>query len=94
VLDATVSVMRPTGVDVAVVEAIRPSGAVLDADEVGVELAVVGISVGSVLVDVALVEVAVSAATKPVLKVPITKRLIRRTLTAENAIVWVFIRLR
>ena len=42
-------------------------------------------------VDVASVVVAVNAETMPVLKVPITMRLIRRTLAAEKAIVWVFI---
>jgi hypothetical protein len=42
-------------------------------------------------VDVASVVVAVKAATMPVLKVPIMMRLIRRTLAAENVIVWVFI---
>jgi hypothetical protein len=45
-------------------------------------------------VDVASVVVAVRAETMPVLKVPITMRLITRTLAAENAIVWVFIKLR
>jgi hypothetical protein len=45
-------------------------------------------------VDVASVVVAVNAETMPVLKVPITMRLIRRTLAAENVIVEVFICLR
>ena len=45
-------------------------------------------------VDVASVVVAVKAETMPVLKVPIMMRLITRTLAAENAIVWVFIKLR
>jgi hypothetical protein len=64
---------------------------VLDADEVGVELAVVGMSAGSALVDVALVEVAVRAATMPVLKVPIIMTLITRMLAVENAITLFFI---
>ena len=42
-------------------------------------------------VDEASVVVAVKAETMPVLKVPIMMRLITRTLTAENAIAWVFI---
>jgi hypothetical protein len=46
---------------------------------------------GADSVVVASVVVAVKAETMPVLKVPITMRLIRRTLAAENAIVWVFI---
>jgi len=45
-------------------------------------------------VDVALVDVAVSAATIPALKVPTMMKLVRRTLAAENAIVWAFIKLR
>jgi hypothetical protein len=42
-------------------------------------------------VDVASVVVAVKAETMPVLKVPIRMRLIRRTLAAENVMVWAFI---
>ena len=45
-------------------------------------------------VDVASVVVAVKAETMPVLKVAIMMRLITRTLAAENAIVWGFIRVR
>jgi hypothetical protein len=54
------------------------------------EVEEVDVVVVSDTVDVASV-VAVNAETMPVLKVPITMRLIRRTLAAENAIVWVFI---
>jgi len=42
-------------------------------------------------VDVASVVVAVRAETMPVLKVPMMMRLIRRTLAAENVMVWAFI---
>ena len=45
-------------------------------------------------VDVASVVVADKAAARPVLKMPITKRLIIRTLTVENIIVLVFIQRR
>jgi hypothetical protein len=55
-----------------------------DADEVDA-------IVVSEVVDVASVVVAVKAETMPVLKVPITMRLITRMLAAENVIVVVFI---
>jgi hypothetical protein len=59
----------------------------VDAVDEGDELAVSDRPIaGTTSVDVALVEVAVSAATKPVLKVPTMKRLVRRTLATENAI--------
>ena len=54
---------------------------------------VVAIDVSDV-VDVASVVVAVKAETMPVLRMPITKRLIIRTLTVENIIVLVFIQRR
>ena len=63
------------------------AGVVLLADVGEVDAVVV-----SDAVDVASVVVAVKAETMPVLKVPIMMRLIMRTLAAENAIVWVFIR--
>jgi hypothetical protein len=78
-------------VEVAVVRAAS-AATVLDADVEGVELAVLARPIaGSASVDVALVDVAVSAATTPVFKVPTMKRLVRRTLTAENAMTLFFI---
>jgi hypothetical protein len=82
---AVVVALSLTGAaEVAVVRAT--SGAtVLDAGVEGVELAVSDRPIaGSASVDVALVDVAVSAATKSVLNAQ-TVRLVRRTLTAENA---------
>ena len=80
-----------TVVDVAVVEAVTASAAVLDV-EAGVELAASGSTAAtSASVDVAFVEVAVSAATIPVLKVPTIMKLVRRTLAIENAMALFFI---
>ena len=80
-----------TEVEVAVVDAASVA-AMVDAVDEGDELAVSSRPIaGTASVDVALVEVAVSAATMPVLKVPIIMRLITRTLAAENVIVVVFI---
>ena len=80
------SVTGAGAVEVAVVRAAR-AATVLDADVEGVELAVSARPIaGTASVDVALVEVAVSAATMPVLKVPTMMRLIRRRLAAENVI--------
>jgi hypothetical protein len=94
-VDVALSMRGATVVDVAVVEAVTTSAAVLDAVEEGVELAVSGGAIAaSASVDVALVDVAVSAATIPALKVPTMMKLVRRTLAAENAIVWAFIKLR
>jgi hypothetical protein len=79
---------------VAVVEARGPSATVLEVDVKDVEYAVSGGAVAAPSsVEVALVDVAVSAATKSVLKVPTMMRLARRTLAAENAIVCAFIQL-
>ena len=87
------SVTGAAAVEVAVVRAVS-AAAVLDADDEGVELAVSARPIaGPASVDVALVEVAVSAATMPVLKVPTMMRLIRRRLAAENAITLFFIKL-
>jgi len=85
VADVALSVRGATIVDVAAVEAVSVSAAVLDAVEEGVELAVSGstLAVPS-SVGVALVDVAVSAATKSVLNAQ-TVRLVRRTLATENA---------
>jgi len=76
-----------TAVEVAVVEAAIVA-VVLDAVEEGVELAVSDGAIASV--DVAFTE-SVRAATMPVLKVPTTMRLVRRTLAIENAITVFFI---
>jgi hypothetical protein len=74
-----------TAVDVAaVVEAVL-AAIVLDADVERVELEVSSrIIAGSASVDVALVDVAVRAATTPVWKTK-TVRLVTRTLAIENA---------
>ena len=75
-----------TEVEVAVVDAAG-AATVLEADVERVELEVsTRLIAGTASVDVALVEVAVSAATMPVLKVPTIMRLIRRRLAAENVI--------
>ena len=79
------SVAGATAVDVAAVVEAALAATVLDADVEGVKLAVLARPIaGSASVDVALVDVAVSAATKSVLNAQ-TVRLVRRTLTAENA---------
>jgi hypothetical protein len=92
VVDVALSVRGATVVDVAVVETVTASAAVLDAVEAGVELAVSdSMAATSASVDVALVDVAVSAATIPALKVPTMMKLVRRTLAAENAITLFFI---
>jgi hypothetical protein len=86
------SVAGATAVDVAAVLEAALAATVLDAEVEGVELAVLARPIaGSASVDVALVDVAVRAATTPVFKVPTTKRLVRRTQAAENAMVRVFI---
>ena len=91
-VDVALSVTGATVVDVAVVEAVTASAAALDAVEEGVELAVSGRAIAaSASVDVALVDVAVRAATMPVLKVPTMMRLVRRTLATENAMTLFFI---
>jgi hypothetical protein len=88
-VDVALSVRGAAAVDV--VEAAGASAPVLDADEVGVELAVSDRAItGSASVDVALVDVAVRAATKLVLKAQ-TVMLVRRTQAAENAIMLFFI---
>jgi hypothetical protein len=70
---------------VAVVEARGPSATVLEVDIKDVEFAVSGGAVAAPFsVEVALVDVAVSAATKSVLNAQ-TVRLVRRTLAAEKA---------
>jgi len=85
------SVTGAGAVEVAVVRAAS-AATVLDADVEGVELAVSARPIaGLASVDVALVEVAVSAATMPVLEVPTMMRLIRSRLAAENAITLFFI---
>ena len=86
------SVAGATAVDVAAVVEAALAATVLDAEVEGVELAILARPIaGTASVDVALVEVAASAATKPVLKVPTTMRLVRRTLAAESVMVWAFI---
>jgi hypothetical protein len=89
-VDVALSVRGAAAVEVAVVEAASASVTVLDAVEEGVELAVAGMSAGSELVDVALVDVAVRAATMPALKTK-TVRLVTKTLAIENAITLFFI---
>ena len=89
-VDVALSVTDTIGVDVAVV-AVSASAAELDADEEGVELAESDRAIaGLASVDVALVDVAVRAATMPVLKTK-TVRLVTRTLATENAITLFFI---
>jgi hypothetical protein len=85
-VDVALSVAGATAVDVdAVVEAAL-AAIVLDVDIERVELEVSArIIAGSASVAVALVDVAVRAATTPVFKVPTMKRLVRRTLATENA---------
>ena len=86
------SVAGATAVDVAALVEAALAATVLDAEVEGVELAVLARPIaGTASVDAALVEVAASAATKPVLKVPTMMRLVRRTLAAENVMVWAFI---
>jgi hypothetical protein len=81
-VDVALSLSGAMEVEVAVVDAASVAAMVDEGDE----LAVSGKSIaGTTSVDVALVEVAVSAATKPVLKVPTMMRLVRRTLATENA---------
>ena len=64
----------------------------VDTVDEGDELALSGRPIaGSASVDVALVVVAVRAATMPVLKVPAMTKLVRRTLAIENAITLFFI---
>jgi hypothetical protein len=93
VADVALSVGGATIVDVAVVEAVTASAAGLDAVEEGVELAVsAGVIAAASSVVVALVDVAVSAATKSVLNAQ-TVRLERRTLATENARTLFFIKL-
>jgi hypothetical protein len=85
------SVTDTIAVDVADVVAVSASAAELDADEEGVELAESDRAIaGLASVDVALVDVAVRAATMPVLKTK-TVRLVTRTLATENAITLFFI---
>jgi len=82
-----------TVVEVAVVEAVTASAAGLDAVEEGVELAAPGDAVAAPSsVEVMLVDVAASAATKSVLNAQ-TARLVRRTLATENARTLFFIKL-
>ena len=84
-VDVALSVTDTIAVDVAVVVAVSASAAELDADEEGVELAESDRAIaGLASVDVALVDVAVRAATMPVLKTK-TVRLVTRTLATENA---------
>jgi hypothetical protein len=84
-VDVALSVTGATVVDVAVVEAVTASVGVLDAIEEGVELALSGSVIATpASVDVALVDVAVSAATIPALKVPTMMELVRRTLATEK----------
>ena len=92
VADVALSVRGATIVDVAAVEAVSVSAAVLDAVEEGVELAVPGDAVAAPSVEVTLVDVAASAATKSVLNAQ-TARLVRRTLATENARTLFFIKL-
>jgi len=83
-VDVASSMRGATVVDVAVVEAVTASAAGLDAIEEGVELEVSsGAIAAPSAVEVALVDVAVSAATKSVLNAQ-TVRLVRRTLATEN----------
>ena len=94
-VDVALAVAGATAVDVAAVVEAGLAAIVLDADVERVELEVSArITAGSASVDVALVEVAVSAATKPVLQVPIMMRLRRRMLPTENPIACVFIKAR
>jgi hypothetical protein len=84
-VEVALSVISAAVVEVAVVEAVSTSAAALDADEEGVELAESDRAItGSASVDVALVDVAVRAATMSVLKTK-TVRLVTRTLATENA---------
>jgi hypothetical protein len=87
-VEVALSVISVAVVEVAVVEAVTASVATVG---VGVELAVSArLFAGSASVDVTLVDVAVRAATKLVLKAQ-TVRLVRRTLAIENAITLFFI---
>jgi hypothetical protein len=82
-VDVALSVAGTTAVDVAVVKATG-TDTVLDADVERVELETSARKItGSA-------SVAVRAATTPVFKVPTMKRLVRRTLAAENVIVLLF----
>jgi hypothetical protein len=90
-VDVALSVAGATAVDVAAVEEAALAAIILVADVERVELAVSArLIVDSASVEVAVV-VAVRAATTPVFKVPTMKRLVRRTLAAENAITLLFI---
>jgi hypothetical protein len=83
-VDVALSVTATPAVEVAVVEA-GASVAAFDPVEMGVELAESDRAIpGLASVDVALVDVAVRAATMPVLNAQ-TVRLERRTLATENA---------
>jgi hypothetical protein len=89
-VDVALSVTATPAVEVAVVEA-GASVAAFDPVEMGVELAESDRAIaGLASVDVALVDVAVRAATMPVLKMK-TVRLVTRTLATENAMTLLFI---
>jgi len=90
-LTVDVALFVAGAVDVAVVEAASAAIMVDTVDE-GDDLAVSDRPIaGSASVDVALVVVAVRAATIPVLKVPAMTKLVRRTLPTENAMTLFFI---
>jgi hypothetical protein len=94
-VDVALSVPGATAVDVAAVVEAALAAIIPDADVERIELeASTRLIAGTASVEVAPVVVAVRAATMPVFKVPTMKRLARRTLAAENAIVWAFIKLR
>jgi hypothetical protein len=91
-VDVALSVAGTTAVDVAAVVEAALAAIILVADVERVEFEVSARKIaGSASVAVASVVIAVNAETMPVLKVPRMMRLMRRTLAAENAIVWVFI---
>jgi hypothetical protein len=91
-VDVALSVPGAAAIVVAVVEARSPSATVLEVDVKDVEFAVSGGAVAAPSsVEVALVDVAVSAATMPVSKVPTMMKLVRRMLATENAITLFFI---
>jgi len=93
-VNVALSMRGATVVDVAVVEAVTASAGVLDAVEASVELASPGDAVAAPSsVEVTLVDVAASAATKSVLNAQ-TARLARRTLATENARTLFFIKLK
>jgi hypothetical protein len=90
-VDVALSSEDVTAVDDAVVVAGSASAAALDAAEEGVEFAESDRAfTGSASVDVELIDVAVNAATIPVLKTK-TVRLVTRTLAIENAMTLFFI---